>query len=168
MLDASKRGQLCRKGAYSEADLLAVARKLYNDPVLQFRAPGQRNGVLAIIGPQPAKQVILVLGTSAGKTLVVMISVAVADARTTILILPIVALRGNMLGRFYKVGIRPLIWSIGYKQSASLVIVLAEAAYTQSFLEYYYQEVSKQRLARIIVDEGYLTITASDYRLYIG
>jgi hypothetical protein len=34
MLDASKRGRLCRKGAYSEADLLAVARKLYHDPIL--------------------------------------------------------------------------------------------------------------------------------------
>jgi hypothetical protein len=30
MLDASKRGQMRRRGAYAEADLLAVARKLYN------------------------------------------------------------------------------------------------------------------------------------------
>jgi hypothetical protein len=51
MLDISKRGQLCRKGAYSEADLLAVAQRLYNDPLLQFRVPGQRNGILIIIGP---------------------------------------------------------------------------------------------------------------------
>jgi superfamily II DNA helicase RecQ len=168
MLDASKRGQLCRKGAYSEADLLAVARKLYNDPVLQFRAPGQRNGVLAIMGPQPAEQVILVLGTGAGKTLVVMISAAIAGAGTTILILPTVALRGDMIGRFHQVGIRPLVWSIGCKQSASLVIVSAEAACTQSFLEYCHQEVSKQRLERIVVDEAHLTVTASDYRPCMG
>jgi hypothetical protein len=51
MLDASKRGQLRRKGAYSEADLLAVAQRLYNDPSLQFRIPGQRSSVLAIMGP---------------------------------------------------------------------------------------------------------------------
>jgi superfamily II DNA helicase RecQ len=120
------------------------------------------------MGPQPAKQVILVLGTGASKTLVIIISAAIAGTRTTILILPTVALRGNILGRFHKVGIRPLIRSIGCKQSASLVIISAEVAYTQSFLEYCYQEVSKQRLARIIVDEGHLTITASNYRLYIG
>ncbi|KAH6707951.1 telomere-associated putative RecQ-like protein usher [Leptodontidium sp. MPI-SDFR-AT-0119] len=51
MLNASKRGQLRRKGAYSKADLLAVARRLYNKPDLQFRVPGQPNGVLAIMGP---------------------------------------------------------------------------------------------------------------------
>ena len=32
MLDTSKRSQLRRKGAYSEADLLAVAQRLFNDP----------------------------------------------------------------------------------------------------------------------------------------
>ena len=34
MLDASKRGQMRRRGAYIEADLLAVTRKLYNAPDL--------------------------------------------------------------------------------------------------------------------------------------
>jgi superfamily II DNA helicase RecQ len=46
--------------------------------------------------------------------------------------------------------------------------VSAEAACTWSFLEYYHREVSKQRLARIVVDEGHLTITASDYRPCMG
>ena len=53
MLDASKRGQLRRREAYSDADLLAVAQKLYNNPDLQFRVPGQQHSVLAIMGPQP-------------------------------------------------------------------------------------------------------------------
>lgn len=164
MLDASKRGQLRRKGAYSEADLLAVARKLYNDPELQFRVPGQRNGVLAIMGPQPAEQVVLVIGTGSGKTLAVMIGAAVADAGTTILVLPMVALRADMLRRFHSVGIRPLIWSVDCKRTASLVIVSAEAACSQSFLEYAHVLVSKQKLDRIVLDECHLTITASDYR----
>jgi hypothetical protein len=40
----------------------------------------------------------------------------------------------------------------------------AEIIYTQGFLEYYYILVNKQKLDRIIIDEGHLTITASDYR----
>ena len=92
MLDASKRGQLRRKGAYSKANLLEVARKLYNAPDLQFRVPSQRDRVLAIMGPQLAEQVVLVIGTSSSKTLVVMIGAVVVDARTTILVLLIVAL----------------------------------------------------------------------------
>jgi Lhr-like helicase len=165
MLDASKRSQMRRRGAYAEADLLAVARKLYNAPDLQFRVPGQRNGVLAIMGPQPAEQVVLVIGTGSGKTLVVMIGAAIADAGTTILVLPMVALRGDMLRRFHEVGIRPLIWSVDCQRSASLVIVSAEAACTRGFLEYCHILVSKQKLDRIVVDEGHLTITARNYRL---
>ncbi|KAH7400504.1 telomere-associated putative RecQ-like protein usher [Cadophora sp. MPI-SDFR-AT-0126] len=49
------RGASETLGAYSEADLLAVARKLYNKPDLQFRVPGQRNSVLAIMGPYSAE-----------------------------------------------------------------------------------------------------------------
>jgi superfamily II DNA helicase RecQ len=112
MLDASKRGQICRKGAYTKVDLLAVARKLYNAPDLQFRVPGQWNGMLAIMGPQLAEQVVLVIGTGSGKTLVVMIGAAIIDTGTIILVLLIVALRGNMLRRFHEVSIRPLIWSV--------------------------------------------------------
>ena len=48
--------------------------------------------MLAIIGPQLAEQVVLVIGTSFGKTLVVMIGAVVVDARTTILVLLMVAL----------------------------------------------------------------------------
>jgi hypothetical protein len=39
MLNASKRGQMCKRGAYTKANLLAVARKLYNAPDLQFQVP---------------------------------------------------------------------------------------------------------------------------------
>lgn len=99
MLDASKRGQMRRKGAYSKADLLTVARKLHNAPNMQFHVPGQRNGVLAIMGPQPAEQVVLIIGTGSGKTMVFQVGTAVADAQTTILVLPAVALRGDMLTR---------------------------------------------------------------------
>jgi hypothetical protein len=53
--------------------------------------------------------VVLVIGTGSSKTLVVMISATVVDARTTILVLLIVALQGDILRRFYQVGIRLLI-----------------------------------------------------------
>jgi superfamily II DNA helicase RecQ len=67
------------------------------------------------MGPRLAEQVVLVVGTGSGKTLVVMIGAVVADARTTILVLPMVALRSDMLRRLHLVGIRPLIWSANCK-----------------------------------------------------
>lgn len=53
---------------------------------------------------------------------------------------------------------------VGCKQSSSLVIVSAEAACTEGFLEYAHTLVRGQELDRVVVDESQLTITASDYR----
>jgi hypothetical protein len=66
------------------------------------------------------------------------------------------------------IDIQPLIWSVDYKQSASLVIVSVEAIYTETFLDYTYGLVSRQKLDRIIINKGHLTITTSDYRPYIA
>ncbi|OBT81161.1 hypothetical protein VE02_10169, partial [Pseudogymnoascus sp. 03VT05] len=164
MLDASKRGQVRRKGAYSRADLEAVACRLHNKPEMKLRIPGQQDGLLAMMGPHPAEQVLLVMGTGSGKSLVFMVGACVADARTMILVLPMVALRGDMLDRCHRVGIQPLIWSIERRDSASLVIMSAEAVCTESFLEYAHLLVNRQQLDRIVINECHLTITANDYR----
>jgi superfamily II DNA helicase RecQ len=68
--------------------------------------------VLAIMGPQLAEQVILVIGTGSGKTLVIIIGATITDTGTAILVLLMVILRGNMLRRFHEVDIRLLIWSV--------------------------------------------------------
>lgn len=130
LLAACKKARLRTRATYDEAALLAVARTLYDDPALQFRVPGQRNGVLAVLGRRPSEQAVLILATGSGKTLLVMVGAALRDAGTTILILPTVALRGDMLVRLGRVGVRYLVWSPASTQSAPLVIVSAEAACT--------------------------------------
>jgi hypothetical protein len=149
---------------YTEAELLATARQLYNDPALQLRSTGQREALLATLGPRPAEQVVVVAGTGAGKTLVALLSATVAHARTTLFLLPMVALRGDMLRRCQQVGIRPLVWSVESRETAALVFVAVESACTEQFLDYAKGLALRQQLDRIIIDECHLTITASDYR----
>jgi superfamily II DNA helicase RecQ len=158
MPGAYKRSQVGQRLAYAQSTLLAVARKPYNQSGLQWRTMGQRDGLFAVMGPQPAEQAVVVLGTGSGKSLIFMVGVAAADARTTILILPAVALRTDMLRRC------PLVWSLGSGQHASLVIVPAEMACTKSFLEYAHGLVRRQQLDRIVIDECHLTVTVNDYR----
>lgn len=159
---AIKRGQARRRKAYTEADLLTIARELVSAPGLQFRE-GQRRGLEALI-VRPKEQVVLVLGTGSGKTLVFLVGAVLADAQTTILVIPSVALRGDIIRRCQKVGLQPLIWATGSRRKAPLVIVSAEAACTEAFLEYANMLQSRQELDRIVVDEAHLTVTASDYR----
>ena len=65
-----------------------------------------------------------------------MVRVLLAKARTIILVVPLVALRNDLLGRFYKAGIQLLLWTTETRRSASLVLVLVEAVYSEQFLEY--------------------------------
>ncbi|KAI5455820.1 hypothetical protein BGZ63DRAFT_368345, partial [Mariannaea sp. PMI_226] len=114
------------------------------------------------MGANAAEQVVVVLATSSGKTLIAMVGAALEGAGTTIMILPAVALRGNMLDRLGKVGIKTMLWVPGQAmKSAPLVLISAEAACTTSFLEYAYWLESRQQLDRIVVDECHLTITAT-------
>lgn len=145
-------------------EITTIARRLYNDPELQLRCPGQRDAILATLGPRAAEQVIIVLATGSGKTLVFMVGAMLGGARTTILILPTVALRGNMIGRLDKVALKHHTWFPGSTKSAPLVLVSAEAACTERFLEYANRLCDRQCLDRIVIDECHLTITAGTYR----
>lgn len=158
-----KKVQICTRPTLKEGGLVAVARRLYNDPALQVRRPGQRDAMLATMGPRPAEQVVVVLGTGSGKSLIFMVAAAMEGAGTTVLVLSTVSLHTNMLDRLHKAGVRHHVWYPGPSKTAPLVIVSAEAACTERFLEYVSLLHSRQRLDRIVVDECHLTVTASDY-----
>ncbi|KAF4335798.1 tlh3 [Fusarium beomiforme] len=164
LLNACKKVRFRARPAAKEDGIIAAARRLHNDPELQLRRPGQRDAMLATMGPRAPEQVIVVLATGSGKTLVFMVGATLAGAETTILILPTVALRGNMLERLGKVALKHHIWRPGSKKSAPIVVVSAEAACTEEFLEYANRLSDRQCLDRIVIDECHLTITASCYR----
>jgi superfamily II DNA helicase RecQ len=69
--------------------------------------------LLATVGPDAPEQVVVVLATRSGKTLTFMVGAALEGSATTILILPTVALSGNMLGRLDKVALKHHIWHPG-------------------------------------------------------
>ncbi len=143
-----------------EKELERAARDLHNDPTLRLRRPGQRDAMMATMGPGAAEQVVVVLSTGSGKTLIVMVGAALEGAGTTILVLPTVALRSNMLERLTNVGLKWIVWSPGETRPAPLVIVPAETACKVSFLEYAHKLEKGNLLDRIVVDECHLTLTA--------
>jgi hypothetical protein len=122
--------------------------------------------MLATLGQQSlgSNQVVVVLGTGSGKSLIFLTGAALSEAATTILILPTVALRNDMIGKLRKFGIKHHTWSPGSSRSAPLVIMAAEAACTSTFLDYARMLTDHQLLDRVVIDECHLTITASEYR----
>ncbi|KAL5604005.1 uncharacterized protein BROUX77_004191 [Berkeleyomyces rouxiae] len=158
----SKRVMVHKKPVVNSQTLLHAAQDLHDDPDFKFRSRGQRMAMLATLGLNAHEQVVVVLGTGSGKSLVFMVGAALEGARVTIVVVPLVALRNNMLDRLAKLGLKTAVWTPELADtSVQVVLVSAEAACTKPFLHYAHLLSSHRSLDRIVVDECHLTITAS-------
>ncbi|KAK0847016.1 hypothetical protein LTR03_006526 [Friedmanniomyces endolithicus] len=147
---------------WASEELLLAARKLYNNPGLAWRSPEQEKAMTTIMSW--TEQVVVVLPTGAGKSLLFMMPPTLADAGIAVLVVPLVALRGDLLRRLRDLSIDHLEWSPGERREANLVLVTAEAASSKDFLKYARSLIAQQKLDRIVVDECHLTVTGAHYR----
>ena len=142
--------------------LLGGLRKLYQDEDVHWKSKEQEQALTVIMSW--AEQVVAVLPTGAGKTVLVMVPCTLPDAGITVLVVPLISLRGDLLRRIQELGIDHLEWLPGERREASLILISVEAASTKDFLKYAQSLVTQQKLDRIVIDECHLTITAAEYR----
>ena len=150
-----------RKPWSSEA-LLGGVKELYGNKDAGWRSAEQEQALTTIMSW--TEQVVVILPTGAGKSLLFMLPCTLPDARVTILIVPLVSLHGDMLRRVKEVSIDHLEWHPGESREAALVLVSAEAASSKDFIKYARRLIAEQKLDRIVVDECHLTVIAADYR----
>ena len=110
------------------------------------------------------EQVVVIMATGEGKSLLFMLPCILPDAGVTILVLPLVSLRGDLLRRVRELGIDHLVWAPGELRDAPLVFVTVEAACIEQFRIYTHRLAATQDLGRIMFNETHLTVTVSDYR----
>ena len=147
---------------WSAEALLGGLKKLYGDENMTWRCPEQEKALEIIMSGR--EQVVAVLPTGSGKSLLFMLPCTLPGAQVTILIVPLVSLRGDLLRRMQALGIDHLEWTPGERREVALVIVSTEAASTKDFVKYARGLVARQKLDRIVVDECHLTVTAVEYR----
>jgi superfamily II DNA helicase RecQ len=150
-----------RKPWSSEA-LLEGLKKLYGSKEAGWKSPEQEKALTTIMSW--AEQVVAILPTGAGKSLLFMLPCTLPDARTTILIVPLVSLHGDMLRRVREMKIDHLEWQPGESREAALILVSAEAVSSKDFMKYARRLIAEQKLDRIVVDECHLTVVAAEYR----
>ena len=138
------------------------ARQLYIDEALQWKSAMQERAAVTVMSG--SEQVVVVLGTGEGKSLLFMLPCVLPDAGIIILILPLVSLRGDLLRRVRELAIDHWIWTPHETRTAPLVFVSAEAARTKAFRAYAYKLAAMGALGRIVLDEAHFTVTASEYR----
>jgi superfamily II DNA helicase RecQ len=87
--------------------LLKSARKLYQDDALQWKSITQERAMTTIMSW--TKQVIVIMATSEGKSLLFMLPCILLNAKVTILVLPLVSLRGDLLRQVQELRINHLV-----------------------------------------------------------
>ena len=162
MLKKIAMGTYCRWKAWLSTALLKGARKLYGEEALQWKSAAQECALTTIM--LWTEQVVVVMVMGEGKSLLFMLPCTLPDAGVTILVLPLVSLRGDLLRRVRALGIDHAVWAPGEQPEAPLVFVTVEAAGFKSFRAYAHKLAGAQDLDRIVFDEAHLIVTVSDYR----
>ena len=109
-------------------------KKLYGDGNAGWKSVEQEQALAKIMCW--TEQVVVVLPIGAGKSLLFMLLCTLPDARTTILIVPLVSLYGDMLRRVKEARIDHLEWQLGERREAALILISAEAVSSKEFIKY--------------------------------
>ena len=140
-------------------------------PQARPRTQSQRDGLVLIARSRP--EAIVVMPTGSGKTLLYVVPTLLPEAQVTVIIVPLIALKQDLLRRCTQWNLAPLCYqnSIAIDQLhavPSLVLVDIETAVTPSFLAFLQQLQAHGRLDRIVLDEAHLVLTAAHYRTSLG
>ena len=152
-----------RRHVVSSSELLLNAgRRLTSRSDFRWRTQYQIQALEAITSGR--EEVVVIIATGAGKSLLFMIPCLLPAAAVTIVLLPIVSLRVDMIRRLREYRLSYTEWTVGQRPDCPLVLVSAEAAASSDFLEYMQELVAGDRLDRIVIDECYLMVEAAHYR----
>ncbi|KAG2084486.1 uncharacterized protein F5147DRAFT_589450, partial [Suillus discolor] len=113
------------------------------------------------------KDLIIVLGTGEGKTLLYMMpAVSIAEKNlASVVIVPLKALLDELRARFEDKGLLTLTWSPGTKTyDARTIFVSVEQLECPSFFDYLREGVQKGALSRIVIEESHYALTSKRYR----
>ena len=140
----------------SQTNILRQLRVLMGDETADFRGI-QREALQHIMRREP--KVLVIMGTGVGKSLLFMLPASASPAGTTIVVVPLVALRDDMKKRCDGLGIRCEVWDgASWISSPQIVLVTTEAATTLKFSRYVDQLRAMRLLDRIAIDECHVIL----------
>ena len=166
------------------AGRLHIRRQLWTWPILQqglqkvlgprarVRNSMQRDALRLFASSHP--EVIIVMPTGSGKSLLFMVMSLVTAAEVTIVIMPLVALRHDLIRRCQERHVACWHYHPGDRMQErlhavpSLVLVDVETAVTPAFHAFARELLARDRLDRLVIDEAHLILTAAGYREHLG
>ena len=148
------------------AEALKAMRGLYDDPKAQFKSQEQAEAVR--LAMQRSEDVLVILPTGGGKSVVFMAPAWAEKGLTTVVIVPFVALIEEMRQRCVELGLSCYIWrnsgTILPQRMAQVVLVGVENAVTPEFQQFLIRLEQAEKLARIVIDECHTVLTQREFR----
>lgn len=145
---------------YSAEEIKEAMRKVLQQEDPEFRSEEQERAVAAVLNLDTP--LVVVLPTGGGKSLPFMLAASLPDPGVTILVAPFNALLHDYVRRLRVSQVDHVVWFHGQTRYAPLVVVSADHSVCSDFITY--GHTLGRRLRRVVIDEGHLTFTASDYR----
>lgn len=158
---APRRGRL----RWTTDEASQVLQRMYGAQA-QYRSPEQERALQYIVAG--AGQVVAILGSGEGKSLLYFLPCQLPGAGTTVVILPLIVLKEEMQQRSQQHGIRARVWDetcdVDEFISCPLILVGVEQAVQRNFRSVLLRLHVANQLDRIVFDECHLAVTAADYR----
>lgn len=131
-----------------------------------FRSPAQEELIEAIVSGCP--EVVGVLATGGGKSLAFLLPPCLPRAGMTVVIVPLVALKADMVRRCRDAGLSYAVWQRTTDATqfwgTPLLFVSVEQAVRRPFRAFLGQQDANEALDRVVIDEAHLVLTAQSYR----
>ena len=146
-----------------ESMALDALRTLLGKPDADWTSPQQRQGVLAVLECQ--KDILAIMATGSGKTMLTLIPVLVQPNKTTVAILPLNSLMDDYCRRLDEFSIPYEVFDNQRLQGqANLIIVSADKATTSDWKHAISILRNSKDVARYVFDEGHIPLEAQNYR----
>lgn len=149
-------------GGSGDGILRALRTVLRNDDA-QFRSPQQEMAVRAAAAKETP--LVAVLPTGGGKSLIFIVPAMLSGAGVTIVVAPYAELKRQLVTRCLEAGLECKHWPEARDSWPRVVLVSAEAASSDDFLQWAADLRVRDRLDRVVIDECHLMFTAAnEYR----
>jgi superfamily II DNA helicase RecQ len=145
----------------SSSILLSLLREFLQDNTSVFRCLEQELLIKSILLKIP--YILGVLPTSSGKSLSYLLTSSLSISKVTIVIIPLIGLKQDILRRAKEFNIPCNIYE-DEQEFKSLTLISIESIISSTFIAKSKELIKSNSLDRIIVDEYHLLLSSSSYR----
>jgi RecQ family ATP-dependent DNA helicase len=164
--DVAPRRNEGMPGSEVSGRALQALRGLYDDEKAQFKSRKQAEAVRLAL--ERKTDLLVILPTGGGKSVVFMAPAWYETQKTTVVIVPFVALIEEMQDRCKEQNLSCYIWKnsnvILSQRMAQVILVSVNHAVTPEFRQFLIRLEEAERLSRIVIDECHVLLTQRSFR----